>query len=147
MILGALILLVTSFYFSNLDHRVFSFDSSANERVLLIEKTVDAYLEHPIFVRGSYFVQNLRFGFTTKFVVHNYYLRFLTSYGLVGFLIFLCYLQPLFLRRMKYKDLVGLFVVFSIASFDAYFIWAYLIIATFHQNDQKRTALGVQPRR
>lgn len=148
-ILGVLTALVISLYFNNLDHRVFSFDSSANERLLLMNKTFEAFLEHPIFGRGSYFIQNLRFGFTTKFVVHNYYLRFLTAYGIVGFLIFLCYLQPLFLRKLRYKYLVGLFVVFSIASFDAYFIWAFLIIATFHQieiNDQKTIDLGVQTR-
>tara|TARA_Y100000748_G_C15498406_1_gene489088 strand:- start:2297 stop:3544 length:1248 start_codon:yes stop_codon:yes gene_type:complete len=144
--LGLTLLIGINLYLNNMDHRVFSFESSANERFMLMEKTFDIFLEHPIFGQGSYFAQNLRFGFNTGLVVHNYYLRFLVSYGVVGFAIFLCYLQPLFLRQFRYKDWVGLFVVFSIFSFDAYFVWAMLIIATFHQNDQKQTYLGVQSR-
>ena len=145
IILGSLVAIVTSFYFNNLDSRIFSFDSSANERVLLLQETFKVFIENPIFGHGSYFTQNLRFGFTTQFVVHNYYLRFMVAYGLVGFVIFLCYFQPLFLRQVRYKYLVGLFVVFSIFSFSTYLYWAILIIATFHQNEQNETTLGVQP--
>tara|TARA_Y100001935_G_scaffold197956_1_gene166196 strand:- start:595 stop:1830 length:1236 start_codon:yes stop_codon:yes gene_type:complete len=133
--------LVAMFIYTNQDHRVFSFDSSANERVLLMTKTWEAFIEYPIFGQGSYFAQNLRFGFTTQFVVHNYYLRFLVSYGVIGFLIFLCYLQPLFLRRFTYRDIVGLFVVFSIFTFDAYLYWAIMIIAAFHNADINEVSL------
>ncbi len=133
--------LVLMLYLNNQDHRVFSFDSSATERIILIKKTWEAFIEYPIFGQGSYFAQNLRFGFTTQFVVHNYYLRFLVSYGVIGFIIFLCYLQPLFLRKFRYKDLVGLFVVFSIFTFEAYFLWAILIIATFHNQELNENAM------
>tara|TARA_Y100000591_G_scaffold166183_1_gene143352 strand:+ start:135 stop:1370 length:1236 start_codon:yes stop_codon:yes gene_type:complete len=133
--------LILMFYFNNLDSRIFSFDASANERVLLMTKTWDSFIEYPVFGQGSYFAQNLRFGFTVQFVVHNYYLRFLVSYGVVGFIIFLCYLQPLFLRRFRYKDLVGLFVVFSIFTFDAYLYWAIMIIAAFHNDDINEVSL------
>lgn len=136
-ILGLMTLLAVMFYLSNIDSRIFTFDASASERIFLFEKTFEIFVENPIFGHGSYFAQNLRFGFSSKLIVHNYYLRFLVAYGIIGFIIFLCYLQPMFLRRFKYKYFVGLFVIFSIFTFDAYFYWAMLIIAVFHQNDVK----------
>ncbi len=141
LFLLAAIFLLVMFYLNNSDNRIFSFDSSANERVLLMTKTWESFIEYPVFGQGSYFAQNLRFGFTVQFVVHNYYLRFLVSYGVVGFVIFLCYLQPLFLRRFRYKDLVGLFVIFSIFTFDAYLYWAIMIIAAFHNADINEVSL------
>jgi len=145
VILGSLIAILMFLYLNNLDHRVFSINSSAQERIFLISRTIDVFSESPIFGRGSYFVQNLRFSFIDQnFVVHNYYVRFLTAYGLFGFMIFLCYLQPLFLKRFTFKNLVGLFVVFSICTFETYYMWSFLIIATFHQNEQKRTAVAAQ---
>ena len=121
------------------DHRLFLFDSSANARWYLIEQTFDSFLESPLFGHGSFYVQNLRFGEgVDQQIVHSYYLRFLTSYGVIGFIGLLFYWKVMFVNKYSYKNLLGLSTVFLIATFEPYLIWATYIIAIFSRIDQKK---------
>jgi len=120
-------------------HRLFSFDSSANARWYLIKQTFDAFLESPLFGHGSFYVQNLRFGEgVDQQIVHNYYLRFLTSYGVIGFIGLLFYWKIMFVNKFSYKNLMGILVVLLISTFGTYLIWAIYVIAIFSRANHKK---------
>ncbi|MBT6673565.1 MAG: O-antigen ligase family protein [Lentimicrobiaceae bacterium] len=140
--LSVVILLLVVFWFLNVDvstHRLFTYDSSTEARLYLMTETFDVFTEKPLFGHGSYFVENLRFGKTVdQQIVHNYYLRFLTSYGLIGFSIFLYYFKHLFANKLSFVNIMGLFVIFSIFTFEPYLMWSIYIIAIFSRIDQKK---------
>ncbi len=142
--LSVAILLSVVFWFLCVDgsaHRVLSYDSSAQARVHLMVETVNVITgEGLMFGNGSFFTQNIRFGKTIdQQIVHNYYLRFLASYGLIGFAIFLYYFKHLFANKLSYVNIIGLFVIFSIFTFEPYLMWSIYIIAIFSRVDQVKT--------
>lgn len=135
-----LVVIVWLLYIEHSTHRIFLFDSSANARWYLIKQTFDAFLESPLFGHGSFYIQNLRFGQgIDQQIVHNYYLRFLTSYGVIGFIGLLFYWKIMFVNKFSYKNLLGILVVFMILTFEVYLIWAIYIIAIFSRIDQRKS--------
>jgi hypothetical protein len=121
------------------DNRLFNlFDSSGNHRLNLMFHAIDAFIQNPIFGYGSEAVaKNIRYIHSDghSMVVHSYYLRFLMAYGYVGIIIFLIYYKSMFVNRLTYINLIGLFVIFAIYTFETYlYHFAYIAAVFSHFN-------------
>ncbi|RFS17235.1 O-antigen ligase family protein [Emticicia sp. C21] len=87
----------------------FGEDNSTSERVSFLEKSLNSFLEYPLFGQGINSSGLILIGIDEKEYPHNFLLEILIEIGILGIIPMLCYLllmvEPLLFKRRKFNNM------------------------------------------
>lgn len=147
ILIGFVTFLYTNSFFDMLEARLDSGDTTGSERTVIWENRLNAFAnsENPLYwLFGYAYHGGLHLGWIFEFGSHNDYIAFLSEYGIVGLLLFVCMLiSPILNLEWKSKQKVQVFAYtifisiavstiepFTLGKPIIFLFWFYIILLT-----------------